>query len=268
MDKLHFLVNWGQDKEKAWSGTNYSLYQSLSKHYNVNDIQVKTPGKINKAVTKYLLKDNRLGINDININRNIANKLDGKIFQFTEFVSDTPKRKTFIYQDLCVNYLEELSISNRKILDYSGFSIFSDRAIKKRNKSQIEYYNSCSGVFLMGKWITEYLKKQFPEIAYKFHHVGGGINLDRTKINSIQNKTNNKILFIGRDYKRKGGAEVIKAFQLLKSRYPNLELHFAGPKENPVPECIEGYFFYGDANRNTLQHLMNTCDYILHAFSF
>ena len=38
MEQLTFLVNWGQNKETAWSGTNYSLYKALSKHYDVHDI--------------------------------------------------------------------------------------------------------------------------------------------------------------------------------------------------------------------------------------
>lgn len=43
MEKLTFLVNWGREKEKSWSGTNYSLYKVLQQYYDIRDVNVRTP---------------------------------------------------------------------------------------------------------------------------------------------------------------------------------------------------------------------------------
>ena len=40
MEDLTFLVSWGDNKETAWSGTNYSLYKALNNYYKVKDINL------------------------------------------------------------------------------------------------------------------------------------------------------------------------------------------------------------------------------------
>lgn len=42
MEKLTFLVNWGKNKETAWSGTNYSVYKALKKYFDVEDVNIKS----------------------------------------------------------------------------------------------------------------------------------------------------------------------------------------------------------------------------------
>lgn len=41
MAQLTYLVNWGKNKETAWSGTNYSLYKALQKYYSIKDVNLK-----------------------------------------------------------------------------------------------------------------------------------------------------------------------------------------------------------------------------------
>lgn len=112
----------------------------------------------------------------------------------------------------------------------------------------------------MGKWVAEDLRAEHPELAHKIHHIGGGINLDIQYIKPERVKGSKKILFVGRDFKRKGGDIVVDAFRLLRSKWPDVEVHIAGPKESPVDLGEPGYFYYGDASRPILQRLMNQAD--------
>lgn len=41
MDNLNYVVNWGKDKQKAWSGTNYGLYVALSKLFQIKEIELQ-----------------------------------------------------------------------------------------------------------------------------------------------------------------------------------------------------------------------------------
>ena len=41
MEKLYYLVNWGNDKQKAWSGTCWGLFNTLKKHCDsIKDIDL------------------------------------------------------------------------------------------------------------------------------------------------------------------------------------------------------------------------------------
>ena len=40
MDKLMYLVQWGDSKEKAWSGTNWHLYKALQNYLELVDIDI------------------------------------------------------------------------------------------------------------------------------------------------------------------------------------------------------------------------------------
>lgn len=112
----------------------------------------------------------------------------------------------------------------------------------------------------MGKWLAKDLIERCGLPKDKVHHVGGGINLDKTKID-YSKKEGNKFLFVGRDFIRKGGPLVYQAFCLLHKKRPEMELLVAGPKENPYPDNTNpNYHFYGDCDYNTTANLFNMAD--------
>lgn len=265
MQKLYFIVSWLKDKEQTWSGTCYGLYISLSKFFSVEDIEIQE-GKISiirKVLKKLgLLKynlyvketlQNRLILTDI-----LQKKESGIVFQFSEAFIDIAGYPSYIYQDLSQMYVEYLSKYNQETFNYSEFDLFSQSSIEKRSHLQEEYYKKCKGIFTMGNWCREDLIKRGID-PHKIYAVGGGINLNVDLIKP-ENKTNNKILFVGKNFKRKGGYLVYEAFKLLKEEMPNLELYVAGPITNPIKHPIEGYFYMGLCNYNQLSVLFNKCD--------
>jgi glycosyltransferase involved in cell wall biosynthesis len=151
--------------------------------------------------------------------------------------------------------------SNPEVYKLSGFQNNDLKAIEKRRKLQNDYYyNHCSGILTMGKWLAEDLVKRTGIPEDLVHHVGGGVNtrvLDPTKIE----RQGNKILFVGRDYERKGLPITIEAFLLLKKKMPNAEIYVAGPNQDPYEDCqIEGYHFLGDMDNDTLSYYFCICD--------
>lgn len=266
MRNLNFIVDWEGNPEKAWSGTKNSLYRGLSNYFRIKVIEEKPlkTWSLKERFKYYFPKYRPLYTDYIKQNRRYINSKkenESEVFlQFSEFVKDQANRKTFIYQDLVVAYLEDMKKNEPEIFNYSGFSGYSNYALSKRSELQLDYYDSASGIFVMGRWLKEWLDSRYPELRNKVHHVGGGVNLNFDSIDSGVKKGNNKILFVGRDYVRKGGPEVIAAFELLRKRNSKLELHFAGPSLNPVGYDLPGYYFYGDASKQQVQTLMNTCD--------
>lgn len=260
MKQLSYLVEWNKEKGKTWSGTNYSLFQALNHFYKVIDCPLIPSPVSERIIRKFFPKFWNFGTNDIIRNRRKYNNIGGKIIQFSEILEDCDRRNTYIYQDLCIDYLCYLYSNDLETLDYSGYGRYSKKFIFDRNIMQMEYFRHASGILMMGKWMADYLNNNYREFRSKVYHVGGGINLDYKKIENNLNKENNRILFVGRDFKRKGGYDVIKAFEILRKKYKNLELHIAGPRVNPIKNVIPGYYFYGDATKDTLQYLMNNCD--------
>lgn len=173
MEKISFLVDWGRDKVKSWSGTNYSIYKALSRYYDMRDVNIGMPF-LARAFFRVL------GMNGFSllyyfdkINKNRAKSIKGKVFQFAEIRSDDKRTKTMIYQDMSVSFLKHLAENQSDIFAVCGFQNVKKSLIEKRACEQNEYYKNCAAIFTMGKWFTEFLWEQgIPR--EKIHTVGGG----------------------------------------------------------------------------------------------
>lgn len=266
MRELIFSCNWGKYPEMAWSGTSLSLYKELEKYYRVSsfDINPKTPilfplrcleklgiGRYDMVYMKYY---NKL------FSKRYRYNVDCKVMQLDE----CPNIKgidSYIYQDLCVSFLLDIYENNKNLIPYLGFSNINKVYLQKRVKYQNEFYQNANRIFTMGKWLAEYMVAHCNIPKEKVYAVGGGINIDVSRIDYSQ-KTGNKILFVGRDFKRKGGDLVVKAFHILKSRVSDVKLYIAGSPKNPITkdDYIEGIYFLGEQNQEDLINLYNQCD--------
>jgi len=105
----------------------------------------------------------------------------------------------------------------------------------------------CTRVFAM----SEYLRQSFindygckPDQAVA---IGAGINLDEIP-EPIPNKRydSREILFIGVEFQRKGGEELLRAFRNVVARYPDATLHIVGPRELSIPPGLaRGVQYHG-----------------------
>ncbi len=262
-EHLYFLTKWGVSKERAWSGINWSLYNALKKYYSIDDINLSSSKTFADKLIVKLTKP------DISLRETIRNgkyalsqissQQSRKVFQFVENVFDKEGFETYVYQDLSVSYVEYMMDNMPDIFSVSAFQNQSCTAIRKRAAYQNNYYDGCKGIFTMGHWLADDMVNRCKIDSSKVHSVGGGINLDKKLIDSSLKK-GNKILFVGRDFKRKGGYIVVEAFKELKKRRKDAELYVAGPKENPIHETIDGYHFMGDCDYKKTAELFNLCD--------
>lgn len=259
MEDLTFLVSWGKDKETAWSGTNYSLYKALRKYYNIKDINLSGNRRL-QALLRHVLRIDGTAIEYYRrhvLGLKLRNK-NGKIFQFSEVLYDNKERKTYLYVDNTVSYVNYLRKKSPDIFQVSAFQESNPKIFEKRGKEQDEYMRTCSGVFTMGHWLSDWLVEQgFP--ANKIHTVGGGTNVD-TKLINPQVKNHKRILFVGKDFKRKGGFITYNAFKLLREGGKDVELYVVGPSKNPIANPIEGYHFIGQIPFSEEAEYYNMCD--------
>jgi hypothetical protein len=161
MEKLTYLVNWGKNRETAWSGTNYSLYKALSKYYDINDINLKGYHWINPFIRRILRMD---GTTTDYYRRHILGKklhnVNGNVFQFSEVLCNNDNRNTYMYVDNTVSYVNYLRKVRPDIFEVSAFQDSNTKIFVKRAKEQDDYIRSCSGLFTMGHWLKEWLLEQ------------------------------------------------------------------------------------------------------------
>lgn len=262
---ITFVTLWGPNKQKTWSGIPWALLNEIKKQTRVKEIplRIREFSFWDKVKIKLGIFDHDMDLGLVKQNRkwikSQLTKEDNIVFQFGDFAFDTTSRKTYVYQDACVNYIMNLYKTDLTTFRYSNFSVNGIDAIKKREKYEADYYKNCSGIFTMSHWLKEYLISSCMIPEQRVHHVGGGINVNYQLIDDSR-KEGNKILFVGRDFIRKGGGIVCQAFKLLKTRMPNAELHIAGPTSNPLKEDINGTHYWGDCTPDKVGELMNLCD--------
>lgn len=260
---FHFICEWNKEHpEKTWSGTCYALRQSLDKFGKWNDIKIEHKvSLLHRICNKF-----HFWINDIDLytlkfwNKTLKKQIkEGDvILQFAEFTR-FKKSRSYIYCDLTVNYCLWLKQHKPKLFNLSNFEGQSEFRLERRCKYQEDYFNKeCSGILTMGHWLKNWLVNEAGIPKNIVHHVGGGANINVPQF--TPKRKGNKFLFVGIDFKRKGGYAVIEAFKIAKKQNPEIELYIIGPKTNPVLEHIEGVFYEGQKSHEQLIEYYKECD--------
>jgi alpha-maltose-1-phosphate synthase len=155
--------------------------------------------------------------------------------------------------------LRALLPSNRRLFSYHDANLaqalrspeFPKELSRKRVARALNYerrvYDSIDVIFTM----SDYLKGTFIECfgveANRVRTIGAGINLESMP-NVLANKVynNKKLLFIGANFNRKGGPQLLQAFQSVRAAHPTAELYIVGPRNLTVPaELSAGVVYAG-----------------------
>ncbi|HHV64158.1 MAG TPA: glycosyltransferase family 4 protein [Peptococcaceae bacterium] len=163
--------------------------------------------------------------------------------------------------DLNPSCMLHIRQNRSELAKYLPFSKTKFEVLKWQDVFQKKAYENCRGLFTMSQWVKDIVVNNTGISADKVHVVGGGINLDVSQITK-EKKENNKILFVGKDFYRKGGDLVVKAFQRLKKEMPEAELYIAGPTEKPreIDTAPEGIYFLGLLSYDEVAKYFNMCD--------
>lgn len=263
-EKLLFICEWARNRETSWSGTNYSIYKALSKYYELEDINIsplKSPVEFCKKALQKVFKTKRdfNYANSIKHIKKFKKRYKNGVYKSFQF-GECPFQEnmsSYVYQDLSALNVKDMYENEKEVFAVSGYQDIKENAIYKRAALQKEFYKSCKTVFTMSHWLREYLINKCGLDNKKVIFTGGGYNIDPSKIDYSQ-KTANKILFVGRDFKRKNGDLVVEAFKKAKAMRPDLELYIAGPNDLNIRE--EGIHVLGNLSYGELVKYFNLCD--------
>ena len=270
--KKKLIVLYEEDKlnpKNTWSGTCYQLKEALKDYldvvfidaYDIKPIKLIKilSKKIEKHTTSYVVKPIYEKLHEIEINNRIKKYKDVPVLEICENV--ILKNDFYLYRDMAYacykDVYEELKNDNN---DYGHgmLNFISKKALKKRIIREEKIQHLAKGTFFMGKWLKDLMSKYYPNEKDKFIHAGGGLNKE-LKISDIKKDLNlNSILFVGIDFKRKGGELLLKAFDILNKEYnDNAKLYIAGPN---IKKEENNICYVGKASREELSTLFNKCN--------
>ncbi len=263
MGKVQFVSSWRNFNERTWSGTPYGIFKSLSDKVDVDFVDIAPQshkGIIQKIVNIYSLFNAQLrrlkyGTRLLNEKGIIVNNIPSIVF----FEYNCKNIESlYCYQDLSIDFLLRSGRIESKFLGR-----LSKKNHEKRNKIAIQFYRKCAGIFTMSEWLKKDLVEQTKISPEKIHVVGGGCNIDVSKVDYSQ-KNGDKFLFVGSNWERKNGDLVVKAFELLRRTNPNVYLYIAGPKTCPrIVRGKENVHYLGRLSSNELHSYFNLCDYFV-----
>jgi len=142
----------------------------------------------------------------------------------------------------CVSYQD----GNLAQSSTSGFGMQGVSA--KRVEQALRYEEETSQKMAAVLTFSEYLRQSFIRDyrvpAEKVFNVGGAVNLTEIPAPVVgKDYAANRILFIGIEFKRKGGAVLLEAFKRIREAVPDVELNIVGPAA--MESLPEGVVFHG-----------------------
>lgn len=136
------------------------------------------------------------------------------VFQFGGWPSGA-HLASYFYQDLSISAILWLQREDPVGYRYCEYDQVPQKTLERRAARQLEQYRQSEGVFTMSRWLSEFLIRECGLPREKVHAVGGGINVDAAGIRP-GSKEGRRILFVGRNFVRKGGPLVVQAFTILR----------------------------------------------------
>lgn len=167
----------------------------------------------------------------------------------------TPWVKTGAWSRACQQWAEEhgflvphrpvlfLQTLSAFVLDRAGprYAVYTDRVSAEgasrggvyasrftpawRAREQV-FLQRAERVFVMGPTTQDVLEREYGVPRSRVSVVGGGSNVPLTE--PVRADRCRALLFVGREWEMKGGPLVVRAFQQLRRRFPDLELLIAG----------------------------------------
>lgn len=153
----------------------------------------------------------------------------------------------YVYQDLSFDVLSRYYDPEIGVPGFKGIDL---ETIKRRRERQQEIYESATGIFAMSEWFAETLVEWSGVPREKIFVTYAGLNSveEAAPKSGATNHDPPRLLFVGRDFFRKGGEIVVSALEQLRREYSSgVRLTVAGPDKWPLPGGVpEGVDFLGD----------------------
>lgn len=281
--RLGFACYWRVPASATWSGTPWVLRSALSERIRLIDLGVRLPSTVETLLKLGHVRLTSFGLSSVWEDSAVTDRILGRQLRFAarETRPDAVLQiqdlavfgePYFTYQDLSYSALIHLHDQGFELEQFPGLSL---RRLRAREERQREVYERATGVLVFSDWLKELLVRQGLDHR-KAHRIHPGANVDRfagvddprvSQSGGEQSALSDRshpprLLFVGRDFHRKGGDLVVEAFIRLKREFADsASLVVAGPRRWPMKRPPpQGVRFLGDQSPAAVHGLMRSAD--------
>jgi len=126
----------------------------------------------------------------------------------------------------------------QSVQGWSPWNPFTTRDLERWYARERAIYQQALHLFTMSETVAETLVTFYGIPAERVSNVGGGANVDALPVLD-EAMREPVILFVGHDYRRKGGDLLVEAFRRVRERVPAARLQIVGNTEAPGEPGIE-----------------------------
>lgn len=132
----------------------------------------------------------------------------------------------------------DLSLLDAIRTDSYGHVRLSDSEIEKAFSDQKRMYDACDGIMTLSTYAADAIARDFSYPRSNITPIGAGATISPASVPplDISRYAAANILFIGRDWERKGGPLLLDAFRIVHERIPHASLTIVGPATPPTRE--------------------------------
>jgi glycosyltransferase involved in cell wall biosynthesis len=238
--RLGFACSWWHPRETTWSLIPSSLSAALARQpveVVPIDAQRSVPGKVALRILhgasdtpwKYG-RINRV-LTAATIRRQALRKRCDAVF--TNADDDMPAGvPTYAYQDM--NFSVAVEHLDKPEAPFISAFPTTPQVLQRLAAEQRRNYDGLGGVFVFGRWFRDWLVEHQGLSPERVHVVGAGMN--HATVGDRPPARQGRLLFVGGDFLRKGGDQVVAAVDMLRQRGEDVTLTVAGPSRWPLPE--------------------------------
>ncbi|MEG9436799.1 glycosyltransferase family 4 protein [Edaphobacter sp. HDX4] len=130
-----------------------------------------------------------------------------------------------------------------------GMEGVSHRRVEQALNYEKQVARRMTAIFTFSEYLRQSFIRNYDVPAEKVFNVGGAINLDIIP-DAAPGKSYRgaRILFIGTEFTRKGGPQLLQAFRIVRQSIPSAELHIVGPTQ--VSDLPAGAFLHGHLSKS------------------
>lgn len=241
MLRLGFSCIWGRSPKATWSHIPWNLRENLRQQCTVEDIDLSYPVFADKVLR-------RLHVpwppryNEIRLSR-AERALDIDAVLEIGDIGAT-RSPFFTFQDLSNDMI--LHLGEDVAMKYQYQHLTKSRIMEMRDRQRL-IYDRAAGLIAMSEWFGRSLTSLSGVPPEKVHVVyPGSTATGQPSEPSAARRLNGprqRLLFVGRNFERKGGQETVAALAILRRDVdPRIQLTIAGPEtwpmDGPIPEGV------------------------------
>lgn len=238
----------------GWSGMNHHVYRQLKKCYDINLVDNVNPGYsltgriLSKAYRAAHLRGEFPAFSPRRLNtikEMVQTRLDSSA-SLNFYHGSTPW--IHIYNTLPYSMYLDASFATY-INVYHDASQFKSKQLSQLFNRESDFLSNARAVFFSSEWSLEDTKKHYHLDGSNFYVAGLGGGYENAEIG--RSSIEDYFLFVGLDFKGKGGEKVLEAYKRVHAKFPHIKIKIVGQRPPSKHLYLKSIEYIGFIDKKT-----------------